>query len=82
MNTEPTQNNEDLPEVAGRVCEWSMAEFERRCRICIQREQEKPLPDNDLIAVLCNAVRLCREHSDRMTKYLNQAFDNIKQRIS
>ena len=66
------------PEVAGRMCEWSMREFERRARMCIQREQEKPLPDNDLIAVLCNAVRLCREHTDRMTAVLNRAFSEIQ----
>lgn len=63
-----------LPTIAGRMCEWSINEFERRCLGCIQREQEKPLPDNDLINVLCNAVRLGREHSDFATKALNRAM--------
>lgn len=64
----------DLPAVEGRMCEWSLNEFERRARIRIQREQERPLPDNALTAVLCNAVRLKREHADRMTATLNKVF--------
>jgi hypothetical protein len=68
------RNSAALPSVAGRMCEWSINEFVRRCLVCIQREQEKPLPDNDLIDVLCNAVRLGREHGDFATKALNQAL--------
>lgn len=55
-----------LPAVGGRICEWSLSEFEHRCRVHLMREQEKPLPDNGLIAVLCNAVRLAREQADYM----------------
>lgn len=56
--------SDNLPSIAGRRCEWSLAEFEQRCQAFIGREQEKPLPDNGLIAVLCNAVRLSREQVD------------------
>lgn len=78
MSTEHELTVEQLPTVTGRMCEWSIGELERRCLICIQREQEKPLPDNDLIAVLCNAVRLGREHCDLATKLLNRAMDAVK----
>jgi hypothetical protein len=47
--------------VAGRF-EWSLAEFYHRSLVCIEAEQQKPLPDNALISVLCNAVRLGREY--------------------
>jgi hypothetical protein len=49
--------------VAGERCEWSIADFEHRCLVLIENEQQKPLPDNALISVLCNAVRLARELS-------------------
>lgn len=77
----PDSDIDRLPEVAGRICEWSIYELERRCRVYIQREQEKPSPDNDLIVVLCNAVRLGREHSDFATKHLNAAFAAIQDKI-
>ena len=53
-------NVNELPRVAGRM-ECSNADFEYRCLICIADEQDKPLPDNALIAVLCDAVRLARK---------------------
>lgn len=54
-----------LPQVAGRM-ECSNQEFERRCRLYLAQEQEKPLPDNGLISVLCDGVRLAREYSKAM----------------
>lgn len=54
-----------LPRVAGRM-ECSGAEFERRCLVLIEQEQGKALPDNGLIAVLCDGVRLAREYSQAM----------------
>ncbi len=41
--------------------ERSIADFVRACEVLIADEQDKPLPDNGLIAVLCDAVRLTRE---------------------
>lgn len=51
----------NLPAVAGRM-ECSNATFERRCLIALAEEQEKLNPDNNLIAILCDGVRLAREH--------------------
>lgn len=44
----------------------SNREFEERCRFYIGIEQEKLSPDNGLIAVLCDGVRLAREYSAAM----------------
>jgi hypothetical protein len=32
------------------------------CLVLLKEEQEKLRPDNALVAVLCDAVRLAREH--------------------
>jgi hypothetical protein len=55
---------EDLMVVAGRVMLRSIADFTHRCETLIRAEQEKIAPDNFLIDVLCDAVRLCREMED------------------
>lgn len=47
--------------VAGNQMERTLAEFERACEVHIQEEQRRPNPDNALIALLCDAVRLKRE---------------------
>lgn len=39
-------------------------EFERRCLVSLAEEQAEILPNNSLIDVLCNAVRLMRAHLD------------------
>lgn len=57
-------------EVAGRRMTITHAVFEARCENLIEDEQRKPLPDNALIGVLCEAVRLSREHCDAMTRPL------------
>lgn len=57
-----------LPEIAGRSLGCSLNEFERRCKAWLATEQEKPLPDNALIALLCDAVRLGREYGDAMNE--------------
>ncbi len=59
-----------LPAVAGRILGCTVNEFEHRCRAYLMREQEKPNPDNGLIAILCDAVRLGREHCDFMRRGL------------
>lgn len=53
--------DDDLPSIAGRRMERSVADFVRACRVLIAEEQRKPLPDNALIGVLCDAVRYTRE---------------------
>lgn len=57
----------NLPEVAGRTLMVSHALFEHQCKVLLAEEQEKPLPNNALVDVLCNAVRLNREHLDTIT---------------
>jgi hypothetical protein len=58
----------DLPEVAGRRYEGSLAALERRAKFYIAEQQNKPNPDNAIISVLCDTVRLCRECADSMNR--------------
>jgi hypothetical protein len=50
--------------VVGRVIERTLPEFEQACCLYIEIEQRQPTPDNALIAVLCDAVRLSRQLTD------------------
>lgn len=50
-----------LPHVAGDVCLRPLADFGRACEVHIDEEQRRPNPDNALIALLCDGVRLSRE---------------------
>jgi hypothetical protein len=59
-------DNENL--VAGRVCEIPLLMLAERCGHFIEEEQNKILPDNALIDVLCNVVRLAREVRDKERK--------------
>ena len=54
----------ELPEVAGRHIEGSLEALERRAKFYIAEQQEKPSPDNALIALFCDTIRLCREYAD------------------
>lgn len=49
------------------MCERSIADFERACLVLLGNEQGKIRPDNHLISVLCDAVRLGREFVDSRT---------------
>ena len=53
-----------LPEVAGDRLLTSLANFEHRCKVHLAEEQAKIAPDNSLIALLCDGVRLAREHAN------------------
>ena len=44
----------------------SLADFERRCDGLLVEEQMKIAPDNSLISVLCDAVRMSREYAESM----------------
>ena len=55
-----------LPLVEGRRLDYTNALFEHRCLIHLDYEQRKIAPDNGLIALLCDAVRLVREYNDSM----------------
>ena len=50
-------------QVAGRM-ERTVHDLERACLQKLEWEQGQLLPDNGLIAVLCDTVRLARESSD------------------
>jgi hypothetical protein len=64
--------------VGGRRMERSIASFERACEVYIEAEQEKLAPDNVLIALLCDAVRLSRELEDYATRPPNtRSVDKI-----
>lgn len=66
-----------LPEVGGDVMLSSLDNFEHRCKVHLADEQRKIAPDNSLIALICDAVRLCREHGKRgyaITDYERQAM--------
>ena len=60
----------DLPEVAGKHISGTLAFLERRARLEIGKEQAKIAPDNALIAVLCDTVRLVREQCDVLKAHL------------
>lgn len=66
---DPVKTELDLPQVAGRVMMIAHSDFERNCRLLLQKEQEKAdRGDSALIWILCEAVRLSREHCDAMTQ--------------
>lgn len=46
--------------VAGEEVERPLADFERACLVHLEEEQAKIAPDSALVALLCDAVRLCR----------------------
>lgn len=52
-----------VPEVVvgGVYMDRSIADFRRACAAHIEKEQAKQLPNNSLIALLCDAIRLSRE---------------------
>ena len=49
------------PMIAGDRLPIPIGEFCRSCHALVAEEQAKVDPDNALIGVLCNAVRLARE---------------------
>lgn len=51
-----------LPVVGGDRLMTSLDDFEHRCLVHLREEQLRVSPDNGLIALLCDAVRLAREH--------------------
>lgn len=55
----------NLPEVAGRM-ECSIANLEHRARMALYFEQQRPAPDNALISILCDCIRMGREYAAAM----------------
>ena len=54
---------------SGRL-EGSLADFIRRCEVCIEEEQRKPNAENHLISVFCDAIRITEEYEEYMRKGL------------
>ena len=65
-----------LPAVGGRRMDCTNAMFEQRCLVCLRNEQEKTSPDNGLIALICDAVRLVREYNDSMRRPVDPLKEN------
>jgi hypothetical protein len=65
-------------EIAGRVMLRSIANFTQRCETLIRDEQKKILPDNMIIDVLCDAVRLCREMEDFHKSVIRLTLESIE----
>jgi hypothetical protein len=83
--TPPLESGADefrLPEVAGRRIATSNAEFERKCLVYLYHEQRKILPDNAVIALFCEAVRLTREYNDHVADDLKSNGEQLHRTIS
>ena len=75
---EPEKMEVNLPAVGGRMIDCSLSDLKRRAKIYIAEEQNKIAPDNGLIALLCDTVRLAREQEDYMTGKLDALKEKIK----
>lgn len=53
-----------MAEVGGELMKRTLDEFARACEVLLGDEQLKPMPNNALIGVLCDGVRLVREARD------------------
>jgi len=60
-----------LPSVGGSYVEGTLNGLAHRAQVHLGMEQEKVLPDNALIAVLCDTVRLVREWERHTDAYVN-----------
>ena len=56
--------------VSGEHLPLSLNEFRGRCELHITEEQEKPAPDNYLIGLLCDGIRLARENEHMARRHL------------
>jgi len=50
--------------IAGRMMDGTIAEHVRACEVLIEQEQYQVMPNNHLISVLCESVRMSREYCD------------------
>lgn len=55
-----------LPEVCGETLPCSLSTYIHRCRVALANEQAKLNPDNVVVELLCDAVRLAREYDHYM----------------
>ncbi len=58
--------------VVGDIMERSLHDFVRGLCVYIQNEQMQPSPDNTLISLLCDGVRLAREANTHLRQIVNE----------
>lgn len=63
----------DKIQIAGSYT-GTLQQFEHRCNLVLAEEQEKIAPDNVLIALLCDAVRINRELGTRAKPKVNEEW--------
>ena len=66
-----TAEARNLPAVGGSYVEGTLNGLAHRAQVHLGMEQENVLPDNALIAVLCDTVRLVREWERHTDAYVN-----------
>jgi hypothetical protein len=64
LTADVNEDHEDdgLPRVTGGRMDRTIADFRRACRVLLMEEQEQANPNNALVTILCDAVRLSREY--------------------
>ncbi len=75
MKEDQSYYGEMLPSVEGRL-DCSIANFEHRGQLALREEQSKVSPNNWLIALLCDGVRLAREYrGPAPTRTIDESYD-------
>lgn len=76
--------DQGLPVASVGICHRTLTEFNQHCQIAILKEQSKALPDNILIALLCDAVRISRESAIKTNKLqrLNDQIDRLQTKVT
>jgi len=72
----------ELPTVAGNRLPVSHAAFEQSCLVLIAHQEAQILPDNAIVAVLCNAIRLSREHCEFMQFGDKERITELEQQLA
>ena len=60
------------------LMERTAAQLEHACLVLIMEEQEKPNPNNALIAALCDAVRMSREDPSKESAALRARLSELE----
>lgn len=72
----------ELPQVAGRRIATSNERFERSALVCLMHEQDEMFPDNALISVLCESVRLVRQYTDHAgARETKELIDELQRQL-
>lgn len=79
-------DNKYIEVLAGKVAlpdrmDCSLNEFGHRVAVYLEQEQHKPLPDNGLIALLCDAARLGWEHINYVEKDIASFGKQLREEV-